>query len=502
MRSLGRTALNLCSVSLLLPLALAGCGGEKDDFDASDLDDELAGEVKADSTTNRTVIKGGICAGVPIAGSFVKGKYAGYTFVADAGVKINLALDATDGRSDSVLMLYGPRNGNGTWPKRLAMNDDFGGSTDSRLNGVALRKAGTYLVIAGEYRRAAGTFELRLDVASPATGNASDPSCKPAVGLSLVKARDHIDGAFLTPATVAADATRIYLASRGNGKLFVLARDRAAGFPLVETIEGDGTRLTSITNLDQELLVTTETGVVRVYRKGSPLTLVTTQAIAPRGFSSHGAWTGNTLLVGDGSAAMAGNSSTVFVSPLNEEDGAVEIRSDLSEVRRYYPAFDQYTTTAFDRATGQARGTLKNPLTLGGTLGGVSIYADETTLALFIAGCCGPGVSLYDARTLAPRATIDRSWANAVSFHKGYLVIGGEDGGVDLWDVAGTTPRRLASVDLRQLTGHTGIEDIEIRAVWTDNYDDLIFAGSSWGNDQSRSLDLPSFFVLEMTGVR
>jgi hypothetical protein len=55
----------------------------------------------------------------------------------------------------------------------------------------------------------------------------------------------------------------------------------------------------------------------------------------------------------------------------------------------------------------------------------------------------------------------------------------------------------LASLNLRQVTGHTGIEDIEIRALWADHLDTLIFAGSSWGNDQSRGPLLPSFFVLE-----
>ena len=56
----------------------------------------------------------------------------------------------------------------------------------------------------------------------------------------------------------------------------------------------------------------------------------------------------------------------------------------------------------------------------------------------------------------------------------------------------------VSSADLRQLTGHTGIEDIEIRALWKDNLDNLIFAGSSWGNGGFRGPSLPSFFVLEL----
>jgi len=46
-----------------------------------------------------------------------------------------------------------------------------------------------------------------------------------------------------------------------------------------------------------------------------------------------------------------------------------------------------------------------------------------------------------------------------------------------------------------------GIEDIEIRALWTDNVDNLVFAGSTWGNDQSRSPSLPAFFVLDCTPI-
>jgi len=42
-------------------------------------------------------------------------------------------------------------------------------------------------------------------------------------------------------------------------------------------------------------------------------------------------------------------------------------------------------------------------------------------------------------------------------------------------------------------------EDIEIRSLWIDGYDDLVLAGSSWGNPTSRSPYLPSFFVLRLT---
>lgn len=54
----------------------------------------------------------------------------------------------------------------------------------------------------------------------------------------------------------------------------------------------------------------------------------------------------------------------------------------------------------------------------------------------------------------------------------------------------------LARADLPQLTGHTEPADIEIRSLWVDDHDDLVFAGSSWAPQR---LDVPAFFVLELT---
>src|SRR5689334_20242805 len=90
-------------------------------------------------------------------------------------------------------------------------------------------------------------------------------------GLSLVSARDHVEGAFLTPRAIAADATRIYLASRmQDGKLFVLARDRAADFPLLQTVlvPDVGLGLTSVAVDDTHVRVTTQSGYAVVYAKG------------------------------------------------------------------------------------------------------------------------------------------------------------------------------------------------------------------------------------------
>ena len=78
------------------------------------------------------------------------------------------------------------------------------------------------------------------------------------------------------------------------------------------------------------------------------------------------------------------------------------------------------------------------------------------------------------------------------------LAAGSEAGGVNLYAFNKNGYELVNSVDLPALTGFSGPEDIEIRAMWADGLDSLVFAGSSWGNDRSRGPQLPSFFVLEI----
>jgi len=79
------------------------------------------------------------------------------------------------------------------------------------------------------------------------------------------------------------------------------------------------------------------------------------------------------------------------------------------------------------------------------------------------------------------------------------LLVGGSEAGAVDWYVLGSRGYQLAgTIDLRTLTGFTGPEDVEIRSLWMDGLDNLVFAGSSWGNDQSRSPELPSLFILEI----
>ena len=79
------------------------------------------------------------------------------------------------------------------------------------------------------------------------------------------------------------------------------------------------------------------------------------------------------------------------------------------------------------------------------------------------------------------------------------LLVGGtEAGAVDLYMLGSEGYQLVMTTNVRELTGFTGSEDIEIRSLWVDGLDNLVFAASSWGNDQSRSLELPSFFVFEI----
>ena len=76
-------------------------------------------------------------------------------------------------------------------------------------------------------------------------------TCVTGRSIELVSARDHIPGSFVSHRVVYADRNRIYLGS-SQGTLFVLARDRVADFPVIQTIDvgmaitgvrGDGDRL-------------------------------------------------------------------------------------------------------------------------------------------------------------------------------------------------------------------------------------------------------------------
>lgn len=109
-----------------------------------------------------------------------------------------------------------------------------------------------------------------LDDAAIADAMIRDAAPRPA-RLALVSARDHIEGLFLTARTITADATRIYLASRGNNQLFVLGRDRAANFPLVQTVTVGVQGMSSVNAEGDQVRAISVSGELFVYAKGETL---------------------------------------------------------------------------------------------------------------------------------------------------------------------------------------------------------------------------------------
>ena len=317
------------------------------------------------------------------------------------------------------------------------------------------------------------------------------------VKIQLISARDYIEGSFLGNQAVYADKDRIYLASF-QGKLFVLDRDRSADFPLFEVVQDTTSPLTAVRGDSRNLYVTSADGNLRVYRKHHPLLLVSTIPLSDFGLSSL-AVKDNRLYVSKGQAALAIDKDHVYLSELNEGDIGLEIKKKtLVPSLIYGQTFEQNTTGVFDRMNGERIFGITNPFDLRGNLSQVSLYADSKILVQTIPGCCGPGIFIYDPETFVLEQRIDRPFTNTVVGWGRWLIAGNEGGQIDVFDLRKSPAPLISSGDLRQLTGHTGTEDIEIRALWKDNLDNLIFAGSSWGNEQSRGPSLPSFFVLKL----
>src|SRR6266550_198444 len=306
--------------------------------------------------------------------------------------------------------------------------------------------------------------------------------------LALVSARDHLEGSMLTAQSVYADETRIYLATV-QGTLFVLGRDRAANFPLLESIQYTSA-LYAVRGDAQNVYVAAGDGNLLVYRKDPRLALVQTLPLAANSLSSLTV-TDDRVFVAIGlSARFAVNDVRVYLATSNDGELVIELaKPALTPVRAYSMSNDENKTAVFDRLTG-ARVAETAAVYW-------NLYAGETSVIGTNPGCCGAGISVHNANSLALDQYIARGGSNTVVERDGLLIAGNEGGIVDAFDRASNPSSLLATLNLRQETGHTGIEDIEIRALWADHLDTLIFAGSSWGNDLSRGPLLPSFFVLE-----
>lgn len=315
--------------------------------------------------------------------------------------------------------------------------------------------------------------------------------------IRLVSARNRIAGSMLGNQAVYADEARIYLASF-QGKLFVLVRSRAANFPLLQVVQDTIFPLTAVRGDATFLYVTSVDGALRVYRKGHLLALVATVPLSRFGLNSL-ALRGKNLYVAKGQAQLAVDANCLYLSALNEGDTALEMAKEtLTLGPTYGQTFEPYTAMVFARRNGRRVSSVPFPPNVWGQPAQAGLYVDSEILAQTVAGCCGSGIFLYDPTTLQLDQVIPRFFTNTVVRRNRWLIAGNEGGQVEVFDLHRHPSPLIASADLRRLTGHTGSEDIEIRALWTDRKDNLIFAASSWGNRQSQAPSLPAFFVLEL----
>jgi len=299
-----------------------------------------------------------------------------------------------------------------------------------------------------------------------------------------------LPGSFVSRQMIYADSERIFLCSF-QGDLFVLRRDAKSHFPLLQTIH-IGSSLTAVRGDRTNVYVTSRNGFLYVFPKTWPLP----QPAQSLQLSSYGLTSlevlGGGVYVAKGQAAMAASNSALYISELNAGDTGL----DVVNMRTYGEAFSPNSTLVYDRLTLQSLGEILNP-----GHGQVSITATADFVYLTTPGCCGTGIDVYNAATLQHTQFLGRT-ANVVAPIKqrgvGLLLAGTEAGTIDLYALRDGLYTFLQSFDLRVLTGFIGPEDIEIRTLWMDGLDNLVFAGSSWGNDRSRSNDLPSLFILEI----
>ena len=317
------------------------------------------------------------------------------------------------------------------------------------------------------------------------------------VSLQLISARDQIEGSFVSSQAVYADSRRIYLASY-QGKLFVLSRDRSTNFPLLEVVQDTSAPLTAVRGDSRYLYVTAADGVLYVYRKGARLRRVSTHPLSGYGLNTL-AVNGTDIYVAKGQAQLTINGASVYLAELNEGDVCMRLAKDtFAHTMTYGQTFEPYATVTHHQNTGERVGSMPTPFDLWGQPAQPVLYVSGNILAQTVPGCCGPGIFLYHPTTLQLKQFIPRLYTNTVTRRKQWLIAGNEGGQVDIFDLSRRPSPLMTSLDLRTLTGHTGSEDIEIRSLWTDSVDNLVFAGSSWGNDYSRHSSLPSFFVLEL----
>ncbi len=344
------------------------------------------------------------------------------------------------------------------------------------------------------YKAFVSIFAVVAVIGSTILAPSNAAAAAPRDPLKLVSSRDNIPGSFTTTQSVYATQSNIYLAS-AQGTLFVVKRSKAQNFPVIQTLN-IGSPLTAVRGYDNKLFVASSDGYLRQYTTTNPLTLVKTVQLSTYGLRSI-AIANNTVYVSRGQTTLAADLNNIYLSQLNEGETAVELNTQLAVTRTYGETFEPDVTVVYNRTTGTRVGSVANPSTLLNTVGFPSLFAFNNNLFQTVPGCCGAGVVVTPSQMLTTPRVVSEYFANAVTLNTKGLIVGSESGKVSLYKFSSTLIQQQKTLDLRTLTNHNGAEDIEIRSVWSDNYDNLVFAASSWGNTSTQSNSLPSLFVLE-----
>jgi hypothetical protein len=241
---------------------------------------------------------------------------------------------------------------------------------------------------------------------------------------------------------------------------------------------------------NRKLFVTSRDGKLYTFAKSWPLQLEQAELLSEYGLSGL-QLIGTKVYVAKGQAEITASSDRIYVYGLNPGDFALELPS----MKTYGEEFDPGSMLAFDRKTLQLVGAISSKY--------VGLIANAWQDLIFVTnpGCCGPGIGVYDSAAQRLVQFINRTTNTVAGTRRRgipLLVGGSENGNVDLYVGDQNRYSLVSTANLPALTGFQGPEDIEIRALWVDETDNLVFAASSWGNDKTRGPMLPSFFVLEI----
>lgn len=102
-----------------------------------------------DVSSSRVTIKGTIAFDQPVRAAFDDSKRHGYTFAGKKGMIVDIALGAPEAdETDTVVAIYGPKDGSGYGATAIATDDDGGTARHSKLSALSLPEDGEYLVAA------------------------------------------------------------------------------------------------------------------------------------------------------------------------------------------------------------------------------------------------------------------------------------------------------------------------------------------------------------------